>query len=193
MPLNPPTLAAGFVAPQLVAMGNVGTGVSNLALGVSIGVCQFLTIASKVMTVDVGTAGVGTSIIPMIVPTPLLQTSLVISFTSSGLIGTMAPLFLQGLATGICTGLTALALLQTNHPTVGVGTGIARIVAPTAVPVMIQGFAAAGMSSSGPVRIATALGAALDMTFAAYVQPGIPIVGSPSIVPSAGIGLGVVL
>jgi hypothetical protein len=193
MPLNPPVLAAGFVAPNLIAMANLGTGVPNLALGISIGVCQFLTIEAKVTTIDVGTVGVGTSIIPMFVPLPLLQTALVSSFASTGILGPLAPPFLQGLALGLTTGWLALALLQTNHPTVGVGAGIAKITASTAVPAIIQGLAAVGVSGTGPIKFGTALGTALDITFAAYLQPGIPIVGTPSIIPGAGIGLGTVL
>jgi hypothetical protein len=163
------------------------------SLGIAIGVCQYLTVQSKVLTVDVGTLGVGTSIIPMIVPNPLLQTSLTSGFASAGLMGVMAPKAILGITNGLTTGWVALALLQTNHPTVGVGTGVARIVGPSAVPAMISGFAAAGMSGDGPSRIARAIGAGLDMTFASFVQIGIPIVGAGSPVGSSGVGLGTVI
>lgn len=193
MPLNPPALATGFLVPNLISTGNIGTGVSKLALGVSIGVCQYLTVQSKVTTVDAGTLGAGTSIIPLIVPFPLLNGALLSSFASAGLFGVMAPPFLAGLATGLTTGWLALALLQTNHPTVGVGAGVARIVGPTAVPAMISGFAAMEMVGNGPAKTATAIGRALDTTFASFVQLGIPIVGSPSIVGSSGVGFGTVI
>jgi hypothetical protein len=193
MPLNPPALAAGFITPNLISTGNLGTGVPKFALGLSMGVCQFLTIESKVTTVDAGTLGVGTGIIPLIVPNPLVQSSLVTGFVSVGILGTLAPLFIQGLTTGLCTGWLALALLQTNHPTVGVGAGVARITGPTAVPAMLAGFSAVGMTGIGPTKMAQAIGTALDMVFASFVQPGIPIVGTPSIVGSSGVGFGTVI
>lgn len=193
MPLNPPALAGGFVAPNLISTGNIGIGVPKFSLGVAIGVCQFLTLQSKVTTVDAGTLGVGTSIIPLIVPFPLVLTSLTTGFASQGILGPLAPPFLQGLATGLTTGWLSLALLQTNHPSVGVGAGVARIVAPTAVPAMTQGFSAVGMVGDGPAKTARAIGSALDMIFASFIQPGIPIVGSPSIVGGAGVGFGSVL
>lgn len=193
MPLNPPALASGFLAPNLLATGNLGTAVPMFCLGIAIGVCQYLTVQSRVMTVDVGTLGVGTGLIPLLMPTPLLLTSLTQGFASAGLMGTMAPKALLGITNGLVTGWATLALLQTNHPTVGVGTGVARIVAPTAVPAMISGFAAAGMTGDGPARMARAIGTGLDMTFASFIQPGIPIVGGASPVGSSGVGLGTVL
>ena len=193
MPLNPPALSTGFIAPNLASTGNLGVGVPKFSLGMAIGVCQFLTIESKVTTIDVGTAGAGTSIIPLIVPTPLVQTSLITGFTSLGILGSLAPLFIQGLTNGLVTGWVSLALLQTNHPGVGVGTGVARIIGPTAVPAITQGFAAVGMIGDGPAKVAQAIGSALDMVFASFTQPGIPIVGSPSIVAASGVGFGSVI
>lgn len=192
MPLNPPVLSAGFVAPCMVATGNLGIGLPKLALGVSIGVCQYLALA-KVSTVDVGTLGAGTSLFPLIVPFPLLQSNLLASFAASNLIGVMAPSFLSGMATGLTTGLISLALMQTNHPTVGVGAGVARIVGPTSVPSMVSGFAAAGMTGSGPTTVASAIGRGLDMTFASFFQVGVPIVGTPSPIGSSGVGFGTVI
>lgn len=193
MPLNPPTLAAGFLTPNMVSMGNVGTGVPKLALGIAIGVCQFLTAQSTVMTVDVGTLGVGTSIIPLIVPSPLVLSSLTSAFASVGILGIMAPKLLSGLATGLTTGWLSLALLQTNHPSVGVGTGVARVVGPSAVPAMIAGFSTAGMVGDGPTKIARAIGIGLDMVFASFVQLGVPIVGVPAPTGSSGVGFGTVI
>lgn len=193
MPLNPPSLAAGFLSPNLAYTGNLGTGVPTLSMGIAIGVCQFLTLQSKVTTIDAGTLGVGTSIIPMIVPFPLVLTSLTTGFVSQGILGPLCPAFLLGLATGLTTGWLSLALLQTNHPGIGVGAGVARIVGPTAVPAMVQGFSAVGMVGPGPAKTALAIGSALDMIFASFVQPGVPIVGSPSIVGGAGVGFGTVI
>lgn len=193
MPLNPSALASGFIAPNLIGTGNLGTGVPKLSLGVAIGVCQFLTVQSKVMTIDAGTVGAGTSIIPLIVPSPLVLNALTTSFGSAGILGMMAPKFIVGLGTGLTTGWLSLALLQSIHPSVGVGAGVARIVGPSAVPAMIAGFSAAGMVGDGPVRFARAIGAALDSTFASFVQVGVPIVGAPAPAASSGTGFGNVI
>lgn len=193
MALNPPALAAGFLTPNMASTGNLGVGVPTFASGIANGVCQFLTTQSKVMTVDVGTLGAGTSIIPLMVPSPLVLTSLTTGFASAGILGVMAPKLISGLATGLTTGWLALALLQLMHPTVGVGTGVARIVGPSAVPAMISGFAAAGMVGDGPTKIARAIGVGLDLTFASFVQLGIPIVGAPAPTGSSGTGFGTVI
>ena len=192
MPLNPAPLAAGFLAPNLVATGNLGVAVPTLALGIASGVCQYLT-SAVVNSVDVGTAGVGTTLFPLIVPSPLIQSSILSGFAAMGIMGIAAPALILGLSTGISTGLSALALLQINHPGVGVGAGVVRLTAATAVPFMINGMASVSMSGAGPTKVATALGIGLDLTFASFVQLAVPIVGSPSPVASSGVGLGTVI
>lgn len=192
MPLNPPALAGAFLAPNLLSTGNIGMGMPKFAMGVAIGVCQYLTIQAKVTSIDTGVLGVGTSIMPLIVPAPLLQGALYSGFSSMKILGPMAPLLILGLTNGLTQGWLALALLQTNHPGIGVGAGVAKITAPTAVPTMIAGFASMGLVGDGPIKTATAIGIALDITFAAFVEP-IPIVGTPSIVGGAGVGFGSVI
>lgn len=192
MPLNPPTLATGFLVPNLISVGNIGVGVPKLAMGIAIGVTQFLTLQAKVTTVDAGTLGVGTSIMPLIVPNVLLQPALFSGFSSMGILGPLAPLTIQAITNGLVTGWTALALLQTNHPGIGVGAGVAKILGPSAVPAMIFGFAAMGMIGSGPAKMATAIGIALDITFTSFFEP-VPIVGTASPVGGAGVGFGTVI
>jgi hypothetical protein len=191
MPLNPPALATGFLAPNFISVAHIGTGMPKLAMAVAIGVTQFLTLQAKVTTVDAGLLGVGTSIIPLIVPPPLLQAGLFTGFASAGILGPMAPLTIQGLTSGLVTGFLALALIQTNHPGIGAGTGVARIAGPSAIPAMLSGFSAMGMSG-GATKIATAIGIGLDITFAAFVEP-VPIVGAGSPVGGAGVGFGSVI
>jgi hypothetical protein len=190
--LNPPALAAAFLAPNLLSTGNIGMGMPKFAMGVAVGVCQYLTVQAKVVTVDAGVLGVGTSIMPLLVLPPLLQGGLYAGFSSMGILGPMAPLLITGLTNGLITGWTALALLQTNHPGIGVGAGVARIVGPTAVPAMIAGFASMGMIGDGPIKTATAIGIGLDITFAGFFEP-VPIVGTGSPVGGAGVGFGSVI
>lgn len=192
MPLNPPTLAAAFLAPNLLATGNIGSAMPKLALGVSIGVCRYLTVQAKVSTTDVGFLGVGTSVFPLIVPQPMLQVAFLASFSAAQVLGALAPLLITGLATGLTTGFAATALVQTNHPSVGAGTGLARLSAPSAVPAMLFGFSSVGMVGDGPQKIARAIGLGLDTTFASFYLP-VPIVGAPSTSSGAGIGFGSVI
>lgn len=192
MPLNPPALATGFLAPNLISVAHIGTGMPKLAMGVAVGVCNFLTLQAKVVTVDTGVLGVGTSIMPLLVPPPLLQGGLYSGFSSMGILGLMSPLTITGLTNGLVSGWAALAILQTNHPGIGVGAGVARITGPTAVPSMIAGFSSMGMVGGASAKMATAIGIALDITFASFFQP-IPIVGTPSPIGGAGVGFGTVL
>jgi hypothetical protein len=191
MPLNPPTLATGFLAPSLLSVGHIGTGMPKLAMAVAIGVTQFLSLQAKVTTIDTGSLGVGTSIAPLLVPPQLLQPALLTGFASTGILGPIAPLTITGLTNGLCSGWAALALLQTNHPGIGIGTGIAKITGPSAIQAMMNGFKAMSMVGGGE-KMAKAIGIALDITFTAFVEP-IAIVGVPSPVGGAGVGTGTVI
>jgi len=192
MPLNPPLLASAFLAPNLLSVAHVGIEMPKFAQAVAMGVCQFLTVQAKIITVDTGVVGIGTSIMPLIVLPPLLQGGLYAGFSSMGIIGIFSPLTISGITNGLVTGLTALALLQTNHPGIGVGAGIAKLIGPSAIPSMLQGFDSAGMTGDGSKKMATAIGIALDITFASWLEP-IPIVGSGSPIPGTGVGFGSVI
>jgi hypothetical protein len=100
----------------------------------------------------------------------------------------MAPLLALGLANGLALAFLQ-ALLVTVHPGVGLGSGVAKIVAVGAVPSMIAGFAAAGMVGPGAIKTATGIGIGLTLTFATFAMP-IVIAGPPSISPGAGVGTG---
>jgi hypothetical protein len=163
-----------------------------LALGGAVGVCQFLTLQAKVVTTDTGVLGAGTSVAPLVIPFFLLQGGLYAGFSSMGILGIMSPLTILGITNGLILGLTALALLQTNHPGIGVGMGIAKIIGPSAVPSMLRGFASMLMIGEGGIKMATAIGIGLDTTFASFIQ-SVPIVGAGSPVSGAGVGFGSVI
>jgi hypothetical protein len=192
MPLNPPTLASGFIAPNLLSVAHIGIGMPKLALAIAIGACQFLTIQAKVVTTDTGVLGAGTSVMPLVIPSPLLQGGLYAGFSSMGILGIMSPLTILGITNGFISGFAALALLRTNHPGIGVGTGIAKIIGPSAIPSMLLGFASMLMIGEGSIKMATAIGIGLDTTFASFIQP-VPIVGAGSPVGGAGVGFGSVI
>lgn len=187
MPLTPVGLA-GILVPSLVASAMIGTAVPQFALGVATGTTLYLQ-AATVETVDVGTAGAGVGSLPLLVPQPLLLTSILSGMSAAGTLGQMAPLLAVGLANGLSTGLLQ-ALIVTTHPSVGVGTGVVRIVgAGSAVPQMIAGFASAGMTGTGATKEATAIGIGLDLTFGVFTIVT-PIAGAAAPSPSSGVGFG---
>jgi len=186
MPLTPPGLT-GVLIPSLAASLMLGTAMPQLAQGVAFGTTFWATQGAVVTSVDVGTLGVGAGAVPLIVPQPLILANLLVAFAANGMLGPMAPLEATGLSVGLSLGL-AEALITTIHPTVGAGAGVVKI-SGTAIPSMIAGFAAAGMKGPSATQQATAIGMAFDLTFAVFVLPT-PILGPPSIVPSAGVGTG---
>jgi hypothetical protein len=189
MPLTPVGLAAVLV-PALVSSGQLGIAVPQFALGVATGVTLFAQ-ASPVTSIDTGTAGAGVTAIPLIVPQPLLLSSLLAGFASTATVGVMAPALALGLANGLALGFLQ-GLITMTHPGVGVGAGVAKVIPASAVPSMIAGFAAAAMIGPAAVKLATGIGIALTITFGTYVQP-IPILGAPSVVPATGVGIGKII
>jgi hypothetical protein len=121
-------------------------------------------------------------------PQPVLLAGMLAGYAATGTIGVMAVPNATGVATGLALAfLQALVIIQ--HPSVGVGAGVAKFIATTGVPTMIAGFAAAGMVGVGSVKMATAIGIGLTIAFNSFVLP-VPIVGSPSPAPGAGVGAG---
>jgi len=187
MPFTP-TGAALAIGSGLLSTGHLGPGVVKLAAGVAAGCSLWLAGGAKPISVDAGAVGTGIGTIPLVVPPPLLLAGLTAGFAAQGIIGPFAPLTILGLSTGLATAFPQ-ALILTNHPGVGVGTGIVTIKGSSAVPFMIQGFATAGMVTPGSIRKATAIGIGLDTAFAGFVIPT-PILGGGGPVPSAGAGFG---
>ena len=186
MPITPVGLT-GVLVPALIASAQIGTGVPKLALGVATGVTTFAA-QSTVTSVDTGTLGVGVTVAPLVVPQPLLLANILAGFAATGTVGVMSPVLAVGLANGLSLGFLQ-GLITMTHPGVGAGAGVAKVIPAGAVPAMIAGFAAAGMVGVGSVKMATAIGIALTLTFTTFVLP-VPIVGAPSIVPGAGVGVG---
>jgi len=186
MPLTPPGLI-GPILSNLVSTGHIGIATPQLAAGVAAGVMYWSPLVT-VISVGAGTLGVGVGIIPFVVPPPLLLGSMAIGFASSALIGIFSPLTIVGLSTGLALGLIQ-GLVLTIHPTVGLGAGVCKFVAPPAGPLMLAGFASVGLIGLSAIQLANAIGMALDLTLLALVLPT-PILGPPSILPGAGVGIG---
>lgn len=190
MPLSPLTLTP-VIAANLLATGHTGTGMTQLATGVALGTSEFLLQTAKVITVDVGSLGAGTSIAPLIVPQPLLLAGILAGFAAQQILGIFSPLTATGLANGLSLGLLT-GILQTNHVGVGTGTGVARVLGGSAIPLMLKGFKEAGMKGPGTEKKATAMGIALDIVFGSFSLP-IAIVGSAAPSPGVGAGFGFIV
>jgi hypothetical protein len=186
MPLTPVGLA-GVLVPNLAACGQIGVAVPQFALGVGTGVSTFAA-ASIVTSADTGLLGSGATAIPLLVPQPLLLSSILTGFTATGTLGVMAPLLATGLANGLNVGFLQ-GLITMVHPSVGFGAGVAKVIPKDAVPSMIAGFAAVGMTGTSSVKMATAIGIALTIVFTALTLP-VPIMGAPGTLPGAGVGIG---
>ncbi len=185
----PVTTAGGalILTPSLFGVGMLGLGTPKLASAIAHGLSLWADTRS-VTTADVGTLGAGVGVVPLFVPPPLLLAALTPAFIAEGIYGLLAPLFLTGLSTGM-SGALLQGLIQTQHPSVGIGAGAGQIKGPPAVQAFLEAFTEAEMVGEGPTKLAHAIGEALDAVFAAYVIPT-PIVGPPSPLPSAGVGFG---
>jgi hypothetical protein len=187
MPVTVPGIM-GAVLPNLISVAMFGTGTPKYAKGVALGVSYWIP-KVKVNTVDVGTAGAGKNVpLPFVVPNALLYSNILMGMTVNGLAGVLMPVFAVGLSNGLTMAFLQM-LVNTNHPTVGVGAGVAKFSGPPAYSSILQGFKAAGMNGDKLPKKARALGMALDVTFASLVIP-IAIVGPPSISPGGGSGFG---
>lgn len=189
MPITPAGMTAAIL-PNLAAVAMIGTAVPQLALGIGTGATIFNT-AMKVQSIDVGTLGVGAGLGPVIVPPPVIISAMIASFAAGGIIGVMSVPLATGVATGLALGF-AQGLIVTVNAGVGLGSGVAKFIPGPGPPAMIAGFAAAGLTGTSSIQLATAIGLALTITFAALVAP-IVIAGPPSILPGAGSGTGQVV
>lgn len=187
MPVTVPGFM-GALIPNLISVAMIGTGLPKYARGVALGLQQWIP-KIRVNTVDVGTAGAGKSApVPLIVPQPILYANIIGGMVSQKQAGVLMPALALGLANGLvlCFGQT---VINTTHPSVGAGGGVAKFFAPPAAQSMISGFQQAGMTGDQATKKAKALATGLDLTFAILVMP-VAIVGPPSPSPSAGSGFG---
>ena len=186
MPITQPGLM-GALAPSLASAALFGITTPQIALGVSNGLLSWLP-AIQVVTIDVGVKGVGSGTITLTIPAPVLQASLLSSLPSNGIAGALMPSLATGLANGLSQGLSQGAIF-TQHPIVGVGTSVCKLVAPPATPFMLAAMAGSGLIGTLAPRVASAVGDSLAQVFAAF-SIVLPIVGTPSQVPFAGVGTG---
>lgn len=186
MPLVAPTLSATITA-GIFSGGLIGPAVPKLGSGIGQGVALWVQ-QLKVTTIDSGAAGAGKGFGPLIVPQPLILSSLLVAYTANGQLGVMAPLEALGIANGLFLGF-GQGMVSTTHPSVGAGAAVGRISGPPAFSSLMQGFSSAGITGSGASKKANAISMALTMVIQTLVLP-IAIVGAAGPSPSAGSGFG---
>ncbi len=192
MPIDPSTTLPVFTA-SLISNGLVGVSNQQLAAGLSMGLFQYAHAGVIVTSIDAGTVGNGTGIGPSIIlPEPLILSSLTASFAGHGIIGPFMPMQANAIASGISTSL-ALSIVQTLNPLVGMGTGKLQLI-PTGAGSAIFPAALIQSGIAGPMatNMGAAVGLGLDAVIAAAIGI-IAIVGSPNIVPSTGLGTGIII
>lgn len=189
MPISSAGLT-GAIIGGLSSVGFTGTGMPKLAQGIANGLFNWIR-SLQVITVDAGTLGAGTGILPWFVPTPLITSNMLAAYAAVGHIGSMAPREATGLGTGLGIGF-AQGVMQTTHPTVGVGTGVAKVVGGPALPFLLTGFSGVDIKGTAAVQKASAISIALTNVLAVFTLP-IPIVGAPTPAGSSGVGQGRIL
>lgn len=189
MPATPAGIA-GLVASNIASAGMAGMDAPKIATGIGIGVSAWVA-TIVVQTVDVGTAGTGAGgPMPVTIPGTLLG-NMQTGFSAAGLVGQFAAPLASGLASGL-TQAFLQALIVTTHVGVGSGSGVAKFVASSAVGPVAAGLASAGVVGQFASQLATAVGIALDLTFASLVIP-LPIVGTASPTAASGTGVGKII
>ncbi len=189
MPLTLPGLV-GAISGGLISGSMAGMAVPQIASGLANGILSWIPTV-QVVTADAGVLGAGSGLLPFLLPPPAVVAAMLAGVASAGLSGVMAAPAATGLGMGIAQGL-AQGLITTVHPSVGVGTGIAKLVFPPAIPFLLAGLASANLTGISAPLVATAVGTALSAVFAAFIMP-IPIVGAGSPSPSSGVGTGKIL
>jgi len=190
------TALEGLLISQFASSGILGTSSPLLAKALSLGISTNILAMAQVTTVDTGTAGagVGTSTV-LGISAGILGPLMVGNFASVGMLGAFsAPLALaisQGFGIWFLTNQTT-----TVHAGVGLGVGTGKVIGldPGSMGQMIQGFMASfGLLGTFSPLLAQAVALSIVTHILATGTVITPIAGPPSIVPSAGTGIGKVL
>lgn len=191
MPIKVPSTTA-ILKVNMASVGLIGSQQGQLASAIANGFVNYITSAVRVATADVGILGGGTGIGPgLILSPPILISSLIGTFAGAGILGPLQIPLVTAIANSISQALLT-AGIRSNHPSVGVGSGIVVTLVPnnpTHITSMIQAFKAHKMQGAMSDPLATAIATGIDISLP--VSRGfVGIVGSPSIVPSGGVGIG---
>ncbi len=164
--------------------GCVGPEIPRLSLMISECLLQYLTSNVTVTTIDTGMAGSGVGIGILV---PNIQ-SAIIAMTSNFAVfsGPMATPMAIGVATGLYQTMFT-ATPNTNHATVGIGTGVCSLIPNSGMSksIFISKFESIGYSK----QLANSISSGVDM-FIPTVIGTVVIAGPATTSPSAGVGIG---
>lgn len=187
----------GIMIGQFASAGMLGSSASQLASALSQGICLNILSTAQVQTVDTGTAGAGAGVSKVIGVNPGALIPLMVGqFSSQGLLGPYSANLARAISTAFCTWFLASNQTSTVHSGVGLGVGQGKVIglSPSAMGNMIRGMMAAnGLLGTYSPKIASAVGTAIATHVLSVGVVITPIVGPPSIAPSAGSGFGKVL
>jgi hypothetical protein len=188
MALGPPTVPIfeGF----FISHGMTGVGMSQLAVGCATGLQLYMTGGCTVISIDVGTLGVGSGIgLGMFLPGPLLTGIMSSLFVASLIAGPFSPITAEAISFGISSSLLT-ANISTINAGVGIGVGKVQCIPNgTGGTLFTSALISSGMTGSSIPSLGQAIGGALDSSISS-AQGIVAIVGSPNILPSAGVGFG---
>lgn len=189
MPVDPGTTLPIFQG-MLASNGLLGPGTVQLANGLSSGLCQYMSAAIVVLSIDAGTLGTGTGLgVGIIIPQFTILGAVGPIMTGHGIFGPMAAPLANAIASGVSISLAG-AMIQTVNAGVGVGTGKVQLV-PTGAggTVFSAALVAAGLVGMMAPALGDAIGMALDSVIASAIGV-VAIVGPTSPLPGTGVGTG---
>jgi len=197
MPLTPPGLM-GLLSPLMSGAGFAGTMAQPMALAISNAVTTYL-LSLQVKTTDVGTFGTGVGTGKVIITPPQLVGPLLGAATANNLKGTSTPGLMTAIGNAVASFIASMAIVQTQHPTVAVGSGIGQLLiigGPAPLQGQLMGMlSAGGFAGQSTPSFATAVAQGLTQGLATaqiiQVIAGSPVVPPP--VPSSGVGIGKML
>jgi len=190
MALGPPTIP--IFESFFISHGMTGTGMSQLAIGCANGLQLYMAGGCTVISIDVGTLGVGSGFgIGMILPGPLLAGIMSSLFVASLIAGPFSPITAEAISFGISSSLLT-ANINTINAGVGVGVGKVQCIPNgTGGTLFTAALVSSGMTGSSIPSLGQAIGGALDSAISS-AQGVVAIIGPPSILPGGGIGFATV-
>jgi hypothetical protein len=193
MAINQGTVLPIFLS-TLAANTFLGISAPQLATGLANAITAYALSGITVSSVDVGVLGVGAGTgFGIVLPSSTLSASFTGTFPANTIAGPMTPALINAVSLGFMQ-VFAIANIITVNPTVGVGAGEVSLVPnpSISIPAFIGGFSAAGMVGVASQNLARAIAIGLDSVLPSAFGV-IAIAGSPSIISSAGVGVGKIL
>lgn len=190
MAINQGTALPIFLS-TLTANAFLGISSPQLASGLANAISTYALSGIIATSVDTGVFGVGAGIgFDIILPSSTLAAAFIGTFPANLIAGPMSLPLINAISLGLMQ-VFAIANIITVSPTVGIGAGIVSLVPNPAIsiPAFIGGFSAAGIVGVASQNLARAVAIGLDSVLTSAVG-AVVIAGSPSVIPSAGVGVG---